>query len=93
MFTADLSFEVQPGRLAFIRLKAKKSRPADGLLDLNPAFFDAYGNELEPMALNWSLDGNDITLEMLLNNGRWTATSVGGHELRVNADGVFAPFD
>ena len=42
------------------------------------------------MALNWSLDGNDITLEMLLNNGRWTATSVGGHELRVNADGVFA---
>ena len=91
MFTADLSFEVQPGRLAFITLDGEGSRvPADGLLDLNPAFFDAYGNELEPMALNWSLDGNDITLEMLLNNGRWTATSVGGHELRVNADGVFA---
>ena len=91
MFTADLSFDVEPGRLAFITLDGEGSRvPADGSLDLNPAFFDAYGNELESMALNWSLDGVDITLEMLLNDGRWTATSVGGHELRVNADGVFA---
>ncbi len=91
MFTADVSFDVQPGRLAFIELEGEGSRvPADGSLDLNPMFFDAYGNELEPIALNWSLNGNDITLEMLLNDGRWTATSVGGHELRVNADGVFA---
>ena len=91
MFTADLSFDVEPGRLAFITLDGEGSRvPADGSLNLNPAFFDAYGNELESMALNWSLDGVDITLEMLLNDGRWTATSVGGHELRVNADGVFA---
>ena len=91
MFTADVSFDVHPGRLAFITLEGEGSRvPADGSLDLNPTFFDAYGNELQPVALNWSLDGNDITLEMLLNEGRWTATSVGGHELRVNADGVFA---
>ncbi|MGB0814361.1 MAG: hypothetical protein ACPGSA_02250 [Poseidonia sp.] len=91
MFTADVSFDVQPGRLAFIELEGEGSRvPADGLLDLNPMFFDAYGNELEPVALNWTLNGDDITLEMLLNDGRWTATSVGGHELRVNADGVFA---
>ena len=60
------------------------------MLDLNPAFFDAYGNELYDVALNWTLDGKDITLDMLLNDGRWTATTVGGHELRVNADGVFA---
>jgi len=91
MFTADVSFDVHPGRLAFIELEGEGSRvPADGSLDLNPMFFDAYGNELEPIALNWSLNGDDITLEMLLNGGRWTATSVGGHELRVNADGVFA---
>lgn len=82
MFTADVSFDVQPGRLAFIELEGEGSRvPADGLLDLNPMFFDAYGNELEPVALNWTLNGDDITLEMLLNDGRWTATSVGGHEL------------
>ncbi|MFZ8905931.1 MAG: hypothetical protein ACO2Y2_01085 [Poseidonia sp.] len=91
MFITDISFDVKPGRLAFITLEGEGSRvPADGSLDLNPTFFDAYGNELQPIALNWSLDGSDITLEMLLNDGRWTPTSVGGHELRVNADGVFA---
>ena len=62
--------------------------PADGELALNPAFFDAYGNELYDVALNWTLDGKDITLDMLVN-GRWTATTVGG-QARVNADGVFA---
>lgn len=91
MFTTDTSFEVRPGRLAFINLEGEGSRvPADGSLDLNPTFFDAYANELDSVALNWTLDGDDITLEMLLNDGRWTATSVGGHEIRVNADGVFA---
>ncbi|DAC55676.1 MAG TPA: hypothetical protein D7I11_02650 [Candidatus Poseidoniales archaeon] len=91
MFVADTSFEVHPGRLAFITLQGEGARvPADGYLDLNPTFFDAYGNALDDVALNWTLDGEDITLEMLLNAGRWTATSVGGHELRVNADGVFA---
>lgn len=91
MFTADSAFDVRPGRLAFITLEGEGSRvPADGELDLNPGFYDAYGNELGDLALNWTLDGEDITLEMLLNDGRWTATSVGGHELRVNADGVFA---
>ncbi len=91
MFTTDASFEVRPGRLAFITLEGEGDRvPADGSLDLNPMFFDAYSNELNSIALNWTLDGDDITLEMLLNNGRWTATTVGGHEIRVNADGVFA---
>jgi len=91
MFTTDSSFEVGRGRLAFITLDGEGSRvPADGSLDLNPMFFDAYANELNPVDLNWTLDGEDITLEMLLNDGRWTATNVGGHEIRVNADGVFA---
>ena len=91
MFTADVSFRCSTRSIGLYRTRGEGSRvPADGSLDLNPMFFDAYGNELEPIALNWSLNGNDITLEMLLNDGRWTATSVGGHELRVNADGVFA---
>ena len=91
MFTTDTSFEVRPGRLAFITLDGEgDSVPADGSLELNPIFFDAYSNELNPVALNWTLDGEDITLEMLLNDNRWTATTVGGHEIRANADGVFA---
>jgi hypothetical protein len=91
MFVADTMFDVQPGRLAFITLAGDGAQvPADGELDLAPTFFDAHGNQLDDITLNWSIDGEDITLEMLLNNGRWVATSLGGHELRVNADGVFA---
>lgn len=91
MFVTDGAFDVRPGRLAFITLDGEGSLvPADGDIDLNPRFYDAHGNELDKVALNWTLDGADITLEMLLNDGTWVATSVGGHELRVNADGVFA---
>lgn len=91
MFVSDIAFDVTPGRLAFITLEGEGSQvPADGELDLNPMFFDAYGNQLEDVMLNWSIDGQDITLDMLLNDGMWVATSVGGHEIRVNADGVFA---
>ena len=91
MFVADTAFDVRPGRLAFITLEGEGSQvPADGELDLNPSFFDAYGNELDDVGLNWTIDGEDITLEMLLNDGRWVASSLGGHVLRVNADGVFA---
>ena len=91
MFVTDVAFDVRVGRLAFITLEGEGSQvPADGELALNPMFFDAYGNQMDDIALNWTLDGEDITLDMLLNDGRWTATTVGGHELRVNADGVFA---
>lgn len=91
MFVSDIAFDIRTGRLAFITLEGEGSQvPADGELELNPMFFDAHGNQLDDIALNWSLDGKDITLQMLLNDGRWVATSLGGHELRVNADGVFA---
>jgi len=91
MFTSDTSFDVKPGRLAFITLDGDGSTvPADGEIDLNPTFFDAFGNSLDAMTLNWSHNGADITLEMLLNDGRWIASGVGEHEIRVNAAGVFA---
>ena len=90
-FITDKAFDVRVGNLAFITLQGEGSLvPADGELNLDPQFFDSYGNQLPPIALNWTLDGNDITLDMLLNDGRWVATTLGGHELRVNADGVFA---
>ena len=90
-FVTDKTFDVGVGRLAFITLEGEGSLvPADGELDLDPQFFDAFGNQLAPVSLNWTLDGVDITLDMLLNDGQWVATTLGGHELRVNADGVFA---
>lgn len=91
LYSNAVAFDVMPGSLAFIQLSGEGTQvPADGELDLAPVFFDAYSNELDPVAMNWSLDGEDITLQMLLNEGRWLASTLGGHELRVNAAGVFA---
>ena len=91
MFATSTTFTVRPGRLAFITLQGEGAQvPADGVLDLAPTFFDAYGNEVYDITLNWTIDGRDITLDMLLNDGQWVASTVGGHEIRVNADGVFA---
>ena len=91
MFVTDLAFDVHPGPLAFIILAGDGAQvPADGELDLTPEFYDAYGNQLPDIDLNWTIDGSDITLDMMLNDNRWVATSVGGHEIRANADGVFA---
>ena len=91
MFVTDLGFDVLPGPLAFIMLSGDGAQvPADGELDLDPKFYDAYGNQLSEVALNWTFDGSDITLDMILNGNSWVATSVGGHEIRANADGVFA---
>ena len=91
LYSTVIAFDVVPGALAFIQLSGEGTEvPADGGLDLAPLFFDAYGNELEPVALNWTLDGSDITLQMLLNDGLWLPSTLGGHELRVSAAGVFA---
>ncbi|MBT5285535.1 MAG: hypothetical protein HOL29_06180 [Euryarchaeota archaeon] len=91
MFVATYGFDVQPGRLAFIMLPGDGEQvPADGEIDLSPQFYDAYGNQLTDIESNWTIDDSDITLEMILNSNRWVPTSVGGHEIRVNADGVFA---
>lgn len=91
MFVTTYGFDVQPGPLAFIMLAGDGEQvPADGEIDLSPEFYDAYGNQLSEIDLNWTLDDSDITLEMILNSNRWVPSSVGGHEIRVNADGVFA---
>ena len=89
-FYSSISFDVLAGRLAFISLDGDgQIVPADQSFDLNPTFFDAYGNELYSIELNWSIDGNDETLQMRLSDSVWSSSVLGGHEIRVNADGIF----
>lgn len=89
-FYSSISFEIMAGRLAFISLDGDgQIVPADQSFDLNPTFFDAYGNELQSIELNWSIDGNDETLQMRLSDSVWSTSILGGHEIRVNADGIF----
>ncbi len=86
-------FQMQstPGQLAFILLNGEGSiLPADTLLALNPVFYDAYSNQLDEIGLNWTVDGIDSTVDILLSDLHWIPTTVGGHEIRANAAGVFA---
>jgi hypothetical protein len=82
---------VEPGRLAFILLPESGTEiPADSYLQLDPDFTDSYGNTISFVAVNWTIDGVDATLDLLMSNGKWYPTQVGEHEIRANADGVFA---
>ena len=82
---------VEPGRLAFIILPESGTEvAADSFLLFDPSFTDSYGNVIPFVAVNWTIDGVDSTLDLLMSNGKWYPTEVGEHEIRANADGVFA---
>ena len=79
------------GQLAFIELNgANEVLASDAQLNLDPQFFAGFGNQLDPIGLNWTVDGVDATVELLLSDYLWMPTNVGGHEIRANADGIFA---
>lgn len=90
-FEPVFQMESKPGRLAFIQLNGEGAvLPSDTSLSLDPLFFDAYSNSLESIRLNWTVDGDDATVDILLSDLHWIPTHTGGHEIRANADGVFA---
>ena len=83
--------EVHPGRLAFIELPESGTEvAADSHLEFDPQFKDAYGNSIPHVAVNWTISGVDRTLEIRMADGKWYPTQTGEHEVRANADGVFA---
>ena len=89
-FDSSIQFEVEYGELAMITLEGQGSDiAADVAFDLNPQYYDAYGNQLYDIGLNWTIDGEDSTLDMILSQNKWIPTSVGSHEIQANAAGVF----
>ena len=89
-FTVTWSTMVEPGRLARIGFDLEQNLvPADVAVDLSPVLTDAFGHHLDGIALNWSVDGIDVTDAMRTSNARWAPSSLGGHVVRANADGVF----
>jgi len=91
LFQSEWSGEITPGRLAFIELPESGTEvAADSYLDFNPQFKDAYGNSISYVAVNWTISGVDRTLEVRMADGKWYPTETGEHEVRANADGVFA---
>jgi len=91
LFQAEWSGEIQSGRLAFIELPESGTEvAADSYLDFDPEFKDSYGNTIPYVAVNWTISGVDRTLEIRMADGKWYPTETGEHEIRANADGVFA---
>ena len=83
--------EVKHGHLSFIHLNGNSMiLPADTPLLLEPQFTDAYGNQIVGVNVNWTIDDIDSTLEIILSQGYFSSSTVGGHEIRANADGIFA---
>ena len=89
-YSTSVVFEIYPGDLALITLGNAAVIPADETLDLDPKFFDGYGNSIEDIELNWTVDGLDSTLQLRLSDAIWYPETIGGHEIIANADGVFA---
>ncbi|MBT5184106.1 MAG: hypothetical protein HOM47_02905 [Euryarchaeota archaeon] len=92
--SVDSVLNITSGELARIILPESGTRvPSDGVLELLPIFEDEYGNHLENVLLTWVIDGNDMTMEIRLANNKWAPSSLGMHEIRAMAQGVFAITD
>ncbi|MEC7460909.1 MAG: hypothetical protein VX891_02360, partial [Candidatus Thermoplasmatota archaeon] len=82
--------DVEHGRLASITFDLDANLvPADRAVDLSPRLADAFGHPIDGVALNWTVDGADATFDLRTSGGLWAPTTLGGHVIRANADGVF----
>ena len=82
------------GELARIILPESGTRvPSDGVLNLQPIFEDEFGNTVDEVMVTWIIDGVDMTMEIRLADDKWAPTSLGMHEIRAMAQGVFAITD
>ncbi len=90
-FDSSIQFEVGFGDLSLITLEGQGMEiPVDIAFDLNPKFYDSYGNQLDDIGLNWTIDGEDSTLQLILSDSKWIPTTVGSHEIQANAAGIFS---
>ena len=86
--------QVTSGELARIVLPESGTRvPSDGVLELQPIFEDEYGNVIDEVLVTWVVDDIDMTMEIRLAENRWAPSSIGMHEIRAMAQGVFAITD
>ena len=60
---------------------------------MNPAFEDEHGNTVSSVKITWMVDDVDMTMEIRLANQRWVPNSIGMHEIRAMAQGIFAITD
>jgi len=90
----DTVLHVSSGELARIILPESGTRiPSDGVLELQPRFEDEHGNLVNEVLVTWVVDDVDLTMEIRLAGDKWAPASLGMHEIRAMAQGVFAITD
>ena len=90
----ERELQIGHGDLARIILPESGTRVAsDDVLSLNPIFEDEYGNSVDNVPITWVIDETDLTMEIRLAEGQWAPNSIGMHEIRAMAQGVFAITD
>ena len=90
----DSVVHITSGELARIILPESGTRvPSDGVLDLQPRFEDEHGNLVDEVLVTWVVDDVDLTMEVRLAGDKWAPSSLGMHEIRAMAQGVFAITD
>ena len=90
----EIILQILPGDLARIILPQSGTRVAsDDVLNLSPIFEDEYGNEVDNVPVTWIIDDIDMTMEVRLAGDNWAPNSIGMHEIRAMAQGVFAITD
>ena len=90
----DSVVHITSGELARIILPESGTRvPSDGVLDLQPIFEDEHGNLVDEVLVTWVVDDVDMTMEVRLAGDKWAPSSLGMHEIRAMAQGVFAITD
>ena len=91
LFSSELTIDVFAGELALIQLQGESAViSTDEVIDLSPLLFDADGNDVGNVLLNWSVDGDDRTTDFRLHRGVYYPQSVGLHEIRAQADSAYA---
>ncbi len=75
---ASLTIEVIPGSLVRIDLPTDGTTVStDDAVDLAPILSDADGNTIEEMTLNWTINGEDFTQEIVMSGNIWQPETTG----------------
>jgi len=90
-YNVSSKITVLPGRLARIVIPGDgTSISCDDAFSLSPVLTDADGNNIEDVTLNWTINGESFTQEILLSGNIWMPVEVGNYLIEADAAGRFA---
>ncbi len=91
VFEIQKDMEIISGELARIVLPESGTQVAsDEVLLMKPIFEDEYGNEITGVLVEWTIEQQDMTMQIRLAGDKWAPEKLGIHEIRATSQGIFA---